>query len=139
MQNFEISYSSNTINPLQVEFIIDGISYFNGPADKGIININLPMSAEITTHLLEIYITGKQQLIKSTDDINAAVIITQFDLNGISLFPLLKGEYYHNSNGFGDNVSEQLVATEFWLGYDGVVKFNFCLPLSYWLAKDYPY
>lgn len=140
MQNFKIGYTHNTSNPLQIELIIDDTTYHKGQSHTGILNINLPVSNKIAEHQLSIYISGKRQLIDNVDETDAALLINQFELDDINIFPLLQGQYHHDNNGFTDLIVDQLRGeTEFWFGYDGRVEFRFYSPSCYWLVKDYPY
>jgi hypothetical protein len=134
--DFEFNHITN--NPLHIEIIVDDQKYtLDHPTSKSIALLIDYNDTEATQHALKLYVSGKRDLIESMDDVNAAVEITGVSFNGLDVLPMLTGATYsHNFNGYGEKVVEEFTT---FLGCDGVLEFEFYLPVSYWVAKCYPY
>jgi hypothetical protein len=126
-----------TENPLTLNIFIDQTQY---PVDfpaPGKLSFDFEYDdTSVCKHEFKICVLGKRNTIDTKDDTNAAVEIKNIHFDTIDIVPMIKGTYSHNFNGYGDDTKEEFTT---FLGCDGVLEFDFYLPMSMWLIKQYPY
>ena len=139
MTNTKIEFfiSDKTDHCVTSEFYIDDRLRFSRLNKEKIVILEL-CNDELDTqsHCLKIVVKGKRQIIDHSNDSTAALEINKLLFNGIDVLPMIQGTFTHDFNGFGESTTEDFCTI---LGCDGTLQFTFYTPLSYWIAKQYPY
>ena len=126
-----------TENPLTLDIFIDQTQY---PVDfpaPGKLSLDFEYDDTVVCkHEFKIDVSGKRNIIDTKGDTDAAIEIKNIHFNAIDIGPMVTGIYSHNFNGFGDETKQEFTT---FLGCDGVLEFDFYLPMSMWVIKQYPY
>lgn len=127
-------------NLLTATITVDGIQYHHGRQPRCTATIAVPYDPEqIHEHSFELTISGKRSVIDQCDDVEATIEIRDLRLADIAVFGIIQPAYQHDRNGFGEAVTELLhtpAELDLVLGYDGVWRFDFFTPMSYWLVSQ---
>jgi len=137
--NIDIDLCAITENVLTVDIFIDNIKCFNGTPTAESLSIPFEYDeTKISPHVFELVVSGKRRIIDTFDDTNAAVEIKKITFDNIDVLPMVSrtSSYRHNYNDFGDLTTQEFTT---FLGHDGTLKFEFFVPMLYWLTLEYPY
>ena len=140
MNTFEIRVycKSTTQIPLLVSLFVDDHCFYTGQEDSHDVIYNFEYDeTSICEHTFGIKLEGKRQLIDEKNDTETCLEIINLTFDGHDVKKTWENcDYTHNHNGFGDNTVETL--SDF-MGCDGIARFQFYTPISYWFSLRYPF